>query len=717
MAKKKSQSKTAESLKTSEQSDDRSLATELGSKYDASKKMMMQRHSGWDDKESMIVLKNLDSFSDEYRSSVNDGRLSTMAWERCARVMAKIPSGQVRALTKKDKGKSALMDLALWRYIVPNANAQHPHLVKLRLWNFYSSVYGSMPMLYYWRVSDQYVGPDCQLVPIRNFYPQPGKNSIEDSDWCMVSSMVSVATLKEYAEDKTETWDTAALKEIINKAKEQGGDDKKDSSQQSFVERQNPTNQSVEKGDFAQVELITSYEAGNDGHWITFCPKYDNKIIRDIKNPHGDAKIPIILNDCFPLIDSIIGLGDFERGKTLQFAMNSLVNLYLDSMKMQLYRPIMVNTNEVVASSIKLQPGAIWRTKTTPNAAIQEMDFSPQGLNTFQSTYSFLSAALQNQNGTTTAEVSTENSGDPTFGKTPDAIKMAGERQSARDSWDSFLMENSVSQLYEAFANMLSSQEGASAIFHVFDEDVKQLKEAHDMKDVVEVFESEKAAKVSLEQSKLGDTKFRFLIDQGSTRKTDQKQALETVSQLMSVLPNLGDKLTEMGEKVDWGELIKVFIENSGLDNWDKIVVSDDQAEERKAAMSKTDEKQLEYENINFKDLPPEAQAVVVQQKYGVQSGMTPEQIKLQQNQEKIELAKQKQQVTEQQVGAKMGADEQRLGMERQRHVMGDPAPGYAEPVDPIVREMDLRSGFRQPTEEELQQLAAMQQGGIDEQS
>lgn len=674
------------------------LGEELGRKFGTTRDAMMQYHSTWDDLESMVILSNRDSFNDEYRSSVNDGRLSTIAWEQAARVMAKHPTGQVRALTKKDKGKSALGDMVLWRYIIPNANAQHPHLVKLRMWVFYTSVYGAMPMLRYWRVSDQYVGPDCQLVPIRNFYPQPGKTSIEDSDWCMISTMVSVADLKEYAKDTTKTWDTEAINRVLAKVKDTSGKLNRDTTQQSLVEQERNPQSEGEKGDFAQVELITCYESGEDGHWITFCPDFDNEVVRDIPNPHKDAQIPVIMNNCLPLIDSIMGLGDFERGKSLQFAMNSIQNLYLDSMKMQLYRPIMVNASEVVASSIKLQPGAIWRTKTTPNAAIQEMNFSPQGLNTFQSTYAHLSAALQNQNGTTSTEVSSQNAADPTFGKTPEAIKMQGERQSARDSWATFFIDNSISQLYESFMNMMTTQSDAQAIFHVFDDEVEQLKEAEGMDDVVDFFDSGKAAKVTVGPGSLRKTKFTFLMDQGSTRKEDQKAALENVTQLMSVLPNLGDKLAEVGEKVDWQQLIQVFIQNSGLENWEKIVVPDDKVEEKQQERDQDPVRMLQAVNFKVEKLPPEVQQLLyvqLAQRLGMDPSQlqnlspTPDQWKVLLDKKKVEIAQQK---------ADQGAQvaERKQNIAEQQHLMADPAPGYAEPVDPLVAEMDQLAGFAQ---------------------
>ena len=59
-----------------------------------------------DEKESMLLGKNLDKLSTQRssKSQVNDQRLSTIIWERSARVMAQLPSGKIRALTMHNRG-------------------------------------------------------------------------------------------------------------------------------------------------------------------------------------------------------------------------------------------------------------------------------------------------------------------------------------------------------------------------------------------------------------------------------------------------------------------------------------------------------------------------------------------------------------------------------------------------------------------------------------
>lgn len=714
-----------------------SLGDDFGSAYDA----LQQVRETWKDKESLLMLKNNEAQSVNYRSRVNDGRLATIVWERTARVMSKIPTGQVRALTKKDEGKSALMDLALWRYIIPNANAQMNHLTKLRLWNFYASVYGSMPMLRFWNVSDTYVGPDCYLVPIRNFFPQPGKISMEESDWCMISSTVTVGDLKNYLKDGTDTWDKKAVEKVIKSAKDGGKQGKKSATRdtESLVDEDRNQNVSSGKGDFAEVELMTKYESGKDGHWITFCPDHENEIIRDVENQHKDGKIPVIMKHCFPLIDSILGLGDFERGQSLQFAMNSLTNIFLDTMKMQLYKPLVVNPSEVYPSSIKQQPGAIWKEKSTN--AIREMQFSPTGMNTFMPTYQFLSQALQSQNGTTSAEVSSGDSGEPTYGKTPQGIEQAQARESARDNWDRFMMENAVGELYESFVNMLCNNktEDQQSIFHVFDKEVNkisQIADHEDIKDVFTKYDSGKAGEVKISGKRLKGVEYRFLIDAGSTKTEDQRQAFERVSSMLNILPNLEPMLEREEATFKAGELIKQMLINSGIDGWEKIIVQKQEAGpggEQGVAGDGTQppegaqppgNKEVDFSNIAYKDAPEDIKRAWEQRELGMASQqMSPAEQKNQLDAQKLELARQKLEFQKEVAMGKQAIAEGKANLEQQRHIGSQDSggPGYAEPVPNIVQEMDRLAGFvpgahaLHDTPEDLQdepQLGGLNQGG-----
>lgn len=540
--------------------------------YSADKDAIRTVVDTFDEKESMLISKVEDSLS--FKSKVTDSRLSTIIWERAGRVMGQMPSGVVKALTMKDKGKSMLMDVILQRYIQPNANSQFTHLTKLRMWDLYSMVYGVMPMMYDYRIDDEYVGPDCWLIPIRNWIPQRGKVSIQDSDYNHVESMVSVRWLEDKLDSKLGDWNKSVLKEIIKKAKD-GTTSKKESRDESYVEQDRDQDPKTQTGKAAQVKIVTRYEAGKGGKWTTFCPDYDNKVIRDIPNPHKNGKIPIVLKYCFPLVDSIYGLGDFERGKTLQYAMDSLINLYLDGVKMSIFPPTIMNPNGIVPSSVRYSPGARWL-ENMPNS-IRPYNTSPQGLSTFQSTYSFLIGSMLNQNGTTDTAANSESTSDPGFGKTPQALQMLQARENTRDNWDRFMMEQAVEELYDGFVNLTAKKQPKPIKLDLFGAEVQQIAELYpDVAEILKVSESGEYGQLTIKPDALGkDCNYRYYIDANSTSRKDDAQQSEALTALLvavSKIPGLNQELAKNGTKYDIGEHMKRIFATSGVEGYDKIL-------------------------------------------------------------------------------------------------------------------------------------------------
>jgi hypothetical protein len=525
----------------------------------------------FDEKEAMLISKVEDSMS--FKSKVTDSRLSTIIWERAGRVMGQLPTGMVKALSMKDKGKSMLMDIILQRYIMPNANAQYSHLTKLRMWDLYSMVYGVMPMMYDYRIDDDYIGPDCWLIPVRNWIPQRGKTSIQDSDYCHVENYVSVRWLESKMKSKVGDWDKNALRYIIKKAKE-GSRAQKESRDESYVEDVRQQDFEGSKGKASQVKIVTRYEAGSDGRWVMFCPDYDDKVIRDIPNPHKNGKIPIVLKYCFPLVDSIYGLGDFERGKTLQYAMDSLINLYLDGVKMSVFPPTIMNPNGIVASSVKYSPGARWL-ENIPNS-IRPYNTNPQGLSTFQSTYQFLIGSILNQNGTTDTATNTEGSSDPGFGKTPQALQMQAARENTRDNWDRFMMEQAVEDLYDGFVNLIATKQPKPIKIDLFDEEIEQIGALHeDIQDILQISESGEYGLLTVSGKEIGDTRYKYYIDANSTLRKDDAQQSEALTNLLvavSKIPGLNQELSKNGLKYNIGEHMKRIFATSGVEGYDKII-------------------------------------------------------------------------------------------------------------------------------------------------
>ena len=541
----------------------------------------------WKDKERLLVGRLADQYSQKNsRSKVTDAMLSTLAWERQMRVCSQLPSGTLFTLTGSKKSKTdeserqaALMNSVFFKYVVPHANSQFEALTKIRMSGVYASVYGAQFILYDYRIDDEYVGPDFWLLPARNVMPQPGRNSISDCAWVDVSTIVNKNYVDSIVKRKSTKWNTAALKRLSTMVKD-GAIPARDlnDNKKSAVETANQATSSTLGSRTGRIELVTRYERGNDGHWITWAPDYPSAgILRDIPNPHKSGTIPIVARYCYPLLDSIFGLGDFERGMTLQKAKDSLVNLYLEAVKLSIFPPLKMDPSLLTPSTIKWQAGSRWLVKDMNNA-VQAVETNPMGVQTFQGTSEFLNTALMNQFGTTQTTSSVGESSNPGYGKTPEALQMQGEKESARDNWDRYMLETCVQELYEGMANLLCTNQEKPIQYHLHDEDLEAIKaqfdDEDDAKEVIQDL-NDRTGKLTVTKSMLPDG-VTFFVDPNSTLKQNEDGQNEALQKIMSAYmqnPQVIDQLLGADNlKFNFGAAFKQFIYNSGVNDPDDII-------------------------------------------------------------------------------------------------------------------------------------------------
>lgn len=522
---------------------------------------------GWEQKESMLIGKLDDDLSTKVaKSQVYDPRLATILIERCARVMAQNPSGKTLAMSKDDKGKNMFMNLLVDKWILPNAKSQFDFLIKGRLFDMYSGVYGVMFGLVDYVEKKNYQGPDYYLLPIRDCRPQPGRFSLDDSDRFGVLTWVTLDWLKGRNKDIWKNLDT-----ILTLAKEGESTEKgeKNANERSLIEQERQPNIKADPNN-GRIKLYTEYHRDR---WVTIAPDFaEELILRDIENPNGDDELPIVAKYCFPLLDSIYGLGEFERGKSLQYALNSLINLYLDGVAMSIFPPIIVNPDSVVPSTILDEPAARWLlTKSDPNA-IQQPPRNPGGIQTFQSTYQFMLSAIMNLSGTTDTSIGTNT--DITQGKTPQALKMVANRENSRDAWDRFMMEETLEDMMKKFVNIAANRITKPIKLELFKTELDEIQKAYP--DVIEMFTSGERGNVKISPEQFNKVKYNYQITSGSTYKADQDKELGNIQQLLEfTIKNyqiLQPAFQQKGKTIDISELYTRTLIASGTQDWDKIV-------------------------------------------------------------------------------------------------------------------------------------------------
>ena len=554
--------------------DEEKIVKQLKENADDSWEFMQPLRSTWDEKEALLICKLKDEISTDeaVESGVFDPRLATIVFERTARVMAQPAKGKAYATSKNDIGKNKLMNL-LRDYHYKHASYWRSMLIKERILDLFSLVYGTMFALTAWVIRDDHIGPEMIPWPIRMCWPQPSATSIDECEWFQLGAMKSVEWLKRQPRENKDGTGWRNIDKLIEAMGKKTSGDVKPSEQRSYIEEQYYATSERGSEYFPKVEIRTEYRKDR---WYTYAPKY-GILLRVMKNPYGEAKndfygkLPIIAKDAFPLMDSIIGLGEFERGKTLQYALNSLWNLYLDGVKYSIFPPIHMNPKNVVRSSIKWGAGEKWLMKN-PGVDVQMMRMTPQGLQTFQSTYSFLLSAIMNQAGTT--DVSKPMRVEPTLGKTPQAIRFMAARESARDEWDRVMMEETIKAREERWIDMIVKKMEKPVIMRIFGPEVEEI--AQEYPDVVEFFDKKWGyGSLRISKEKI-QAKYDFELETGSTMKKDIEGEQHNISQILGLVlknPQIIAALREKGKDLDIGELFKRWIIAGGIKDYDRIIV------------------------------------------------------------------------------------------------------------------------------------------------
>lgn len=525
----------------------------------------------FDSYEAMLIGQVFDSTSKSVDGSkITDSYAMTLAKERADRVMAKLPDGETQSVGRADIGKAMFMDILRQKWIYPNANAQRPFQEKLNLWQFYSSVYGYMPMFYDWNTSSTgYVGPDCWLWNPRNLIPQQGKVSIDDMEYVTAITWVTKKYLEDILDDiteendgdekKTETggWDVDALKVLIENADQvtSGNDTEKD----TFVERHRASG-GTKKG----ICLATRYEAGEDGYWCTFAPENGFVEVRRLKNPHKNGRIPFVIKYSQPLFDSFYGLGDFQRAKPLQFARDGLTNFYFANLKRNLAPGIIVNANGVVKHTLDVTKANPVLMETIPNS-IRPMPTNTAGLSTYQAAQSALTGSLLSQFGTQNASIPGAEALNPSQGKTPAAIGLYSSKEATRDGSEVRHLEIAIEQLTDGFFSLVANIGTEDIPVSLFSKDIEEIVKSG-LTDVQEMFTNFKldstgtAGDLTIKPGSLKGVEYRFNIKSDSTIKTNkdaQRQALENWIGMIGKLQNVIQEDPRVS--VEWPKIMAAY--------------------------------------------------------------------------------------------------------------------------------------------------------------
>lgn len=584
------------------------LRDQILNRKNAAEDYLRTKRTLWDKVEKLAHNQLNDAVSGGAKSRVFDPKLMTLALERSFRVMAQLPTGKVRGVSKDDIGASKLKNLIIDKYVIPNANAQFDFLTKLRMVDLYSNIYGNFFVLVDWDIKENgYIGPDIWLLNIRDVFPQVGAVSVNDSDYIITRSWKP----RSYFENLKKADGFKNVPLILEKLKDKGGSkqSKEDKEKSEREKAQYPEQVAAKEAGY--FEILTQFEKDR---WVDFCVDAELEF-RDNKNPHNNNELPIECKYSIPLLDDFMGMGDFERGALMQMVVNSIWNLYLDACKMSIFPPTLLNKDSIASmSSIKLEAAAKWLLRGNVQNAAQPLNLTPQGVSTFNNTYQVANAALLNMFGTTDTSVTSQT--EAGFGKTPKALNLQAQRENVRDNADRFYMEQFLGNVMKKMVNLISKKQSKGITQRLFKEEIEEIKRSYPE---VEESLNQKTGELTIPKSKVGAIFQDYEIVSGSTYAVDQKAQQENLVMLMQMVREaqtpqgntLMMQLEEDGYTLKFGELFKRIISNSGIQDWDKIVEEKTDEEREESILKQDAEKFMQVlqqfqgeQNLN--QVPPE---------------------------------------------------------------------------------------------------------------
>lgn len=528
--------------------------------------------------EAMHLGKTYDSVSKETSNGLTDMMTATIYLERAARVAGQLPGGEVQAFGKKDTGKGMFMDILRQKWIYPNANAQRSFKTKMFMWEYGSSEYGFMPMYYDINVRpDGKVVPDCWIWNPRMFIPQAGQTSVADMDYCHALAKKTARFFQDILDDDSDnTWEKDAIKDVIEQIKNKTSD--------SDPQRDTLKNQEKSQST-RQVTIATRYESGKDGRWITFLPEFNYKIIRNIKNPHKNNRIPFVIKPCIPTFDSFYGIGDFQRSMPMQFANDGLDNYYFQGIKINLFPAVAINSQTAIRHTISPDAGSIWEFNGTPEA--RRVETSNAGLSTYQSAKGMAKGAIQSIAGTTDTRANAESAMDPGMGKTPEALRMIGEREATRDNQSRELLEEAMKELIDGMLSLIPIIKTKIPI-DLFAKEIEDIVKAGHT-DILDLFkdgkktgllkmrvsESGEQLRLTIDPEKFAGLEYRFELQPNSTAKKTKEAQLTALIDFwgfVGKMPNALQQYQESTGKIpNWEKIFSQFGQLADIPGMDEM--------------------------------------------------------------------------------------------------------------------------------------------------
>lgn len=377
------------------------------------------RHNGWNQviDAYMSVIPN----SWPYTARVTDPRIRTTIVEKTGRLINSKLQGR---LVPRDGGTDivgARINNSILDYQWDNANFGGSMLEKIALGDQTTRLYGAVFALTFWDSKKN--GNDIKILNPNDIFIDPAATHIRNARWVVVREFTTIDSLKKRGFD---------LKGI-------------DLQQTPSTQRSNEYEDKVKLNknledrvgqDLSNPTIIFATEYTEEGV-VQYLPN-QAKILKEKKNPRDDGRIPISQLRYYPLGDDVYGEIEVEPVLPLARGINSFLSGFVDEMNNSMRPPLKIKSTGVRKETIEFGPGAQWIMDDM--ASVEQMQLGTNAINSFNTVYPALVAALNNAMGDQSLGVS--NISGKGEDKTATEVRNLQSQQLSRDQYNQqFLSE------------------------------------------------------------------------------------------------------------------------------------------------------------------------------------------------------------------------------------------------------------------------------------
>jgi len=229
-------------------------------------------------------------------------------------------------------------------------------------------------------------GPDWQPVDILDYWPQPGKKSVEEMAWCIHRYYVDFDDLQEMNAGDSPVFSKRAMKELAEHPI--SGADENLMYQRWSVYRSYNEWMARRSETFAKPVEITEMwglvpqEFAKDGIRHRVVTVANGKVVlRNDPNPYEHGKLPFVSFSPTPDPHYFHGVGKVQIAQKLQAASNRLVNQKLDAIDL-IVSPMYIGDAGKIPQTQNLftKPGRIFLVDGKPSDALEPLQVNTQGL-------------------------------------------------------------------------------------------------------------------------------------------------------------------------------------------------------------------------------------------------------------------------------------------------------------------------------------------------